>query len=90
MKLDAKAFANAAALIVAAIYVVCVAVVAIAPDFFLSIANSWIHALDLTKIKDINITAGSFIWGLITIVIVSWVVDYFFAVAYNSLIKRPE
>lgn len=88
MKLDPKGFANASAIIVGVIYVVCAALTVVAPDFLISLGNSWVHALDIAKIKDINITFGSFLYGLASIMIFAWVVDYLFAVVYNKLIKQ--
>lgn len=90
MKLDAKAFANGSAIVVGALYIICVVLVAIAPDFFLRVTNSWIHAIDITKIKNVRISSGSFFLGLISIVAVAWLVDYFLAVVYNSLVKKSE
>ena len=90
MQLHPKAFANASALVVGALYLVCAALVAIAPDFFLSVANSWVHALDLTKIKAVNFTAGKLLIGLVSITVVSWAVDYLFAVVYNLFVKTSE
>jgi len=88
MKLDTKALANAFALITGIVYAVCAGLVAIAPDFFLSITNSWVHGLDLTKIQSVNITAGSFFGGFLSIVIFAWLAAYIFGAIYNSLVKR--
>ncbi len=90
MKLDAKAFANASALIVGIFYVICVGLTIVAPNFLISLGNSWFHAIDLAKIKSIDVTFGSFLFGLVSIVIVAWVADYIFAAIYNSLIKKAQ
>lgn len=87
MKLDQKAFANASALIVGAFYLICVGLTVIAPDLLISIGNSWFHAIDLTKIEGVDLTFGSFLFGFVTIVIVAWVADYYFAKIYNSFVK---
>lgn len=90
MKLNPMAFANASALLVAMIYAVCAGLVALAPDFVISVANSWVHALDLSKIRDVNITAASLTFGLVSVTIFAWIADYLFAVIYNSLLKGRE
>lgn len=90
MKLNAKAFANASAIIVGILYVVCVGLTVVAPDFLISLGNSWFHAIDLAKIQGVDVTFGSFLFGLVSIVIVAWAADYLFAVMYNSFIKQTE
>ena len=91
MKLDATSFANAAAAAAGIIYLACRALVAVAPGFLMRIFNSWVHTVDFGKIRTSGgMTLGSFVLGLVSIVVVAWIVDYLFAVIYNGLINKTE
>lgn len=88
MKLNAMAFANAVAAVAAIIYVACRLLVAIIPGFLTRVFNSWVHTVDFSRIgSGGSLTFGAFVLGLVSIVVVAWVVDYLFAVIYNSFIK---
>ncbi len=88
MKLDSLSFANAAALIMAVVYVVCRLSVGLFPDLTLAIAQSWFHGIDLARISGWNLGVGSFVLGLISLSLFTWVVDYVFAEVYNNLVKK--
>ncbi len=88
MKHEPNVTANATALTVGIIYLVCAGAVVLLPDLSLTIAQSWLHGLDLSKISVVNVTLGSFILGLITSVAGSWTVGYIFASAYSYFSKR--
>ena len=88
MKHEPNVTANATALTVGTIYIVCAAAVVLLPDLSLTIAQSWFHGLDLSKISVVNVTLGSFILGLVTSVAGSWTVGYVFARAYSYFSKR--
>ena len=88
MKLDSLSFANAATLIMAVVYVFCRLAVGLFPDLTLAIAQSWFHGIDLTRISGWNLGVGSFVLGLISLSLFTWVVDYVFAEIYNNLVKK--
>lgn len=88
MKHDSKATANAAATAVAIIYIVCRIGVSLSPDLSMTIAQSWFHGIQLTKISESNLTFGSFVLGLTTSTIGAWLVGYFFASLYNYFAKK--
>jgi len=88
MKHEPNATANALAVTIGIIYVVCAAAVVLFPDLAISVAQSWFHGLDLSKISAFNVSLGSFILGLITSVAGSWLIGYVFANAYNYFVKR--
>lgn len=80
-------FANAMGVVMGVFYIVCAALVALAPEFFRGIADSWVHGYDLSAIPVGGVTFGGFLWGLITAVVISWLFAYFLAWTYNKLVK---
>lgn len=88
MKHEPMATANAAAATVAALYVFCRIAVALVPDLVMSIAQSWFHGLELSKVSGWNLSMESFILGLVTSAGGAWLVGYVFANAYNYFLKR--
>lgn len=88
MKHEPNATANAAAVTVAALYVICRIAVALFPDLAMSVAQSWFHGLELSKISGWNLSMGSFILGLATSAGGAWLVGYLFANVYNYFVKK--
>ncbi|MBI3559392.1 hypothetical protein HY085_03255 [Candidatus Gottesmanbacteria bacterium] len=70
--------ANSLAVTTAILYVSCVILVLLVPDLYISVMQSWFHGLDLSKIVSVNVTAGSFFTGLITITGAAWATGYLF------------
>lgn len=87
MKLNPLVLANASTAVVVAIYVICRLAVGLFPDLTLAIAQSWFHGFDLTIISGANLSAGSFILGLVSLSALTWVTGYLFAKLYNSWAK---
>lgn len=87
MKHEPNVTANATAVTIAVIYIVCVAAVVLLPDLSLTIAQSWVHGLDLSKIYAVNVSLGSFILGLVTSTAGGWLIGYIFATVYNYFLK---
>lgn len=85
--LKEKAFANAMALVIAVIYVICRALAGVAPDFLRSLAQVWFHSYDLSSLPAATLNFGGFLGGLITITILSWLFGYFLAWTYNKMKK---
>ena len=88
MKHEPNATAKALAVTTAVIYVVCAAAVVLLPDLTMSVAQSWFHGLDLSRISVFNVTWGSFIQGLITATAGTWLVGYLFASTYNYFLEK--
>ena len=88
MKHEPNATANAAAVTVAALYIVCRIAVALFPDLTMSIAQSWFHGLELSSVSGWNLSLGSFILGLVTSTGGTWLVGYIFASLYNLFISK--
>lgn len=87
MKHYPLATANASAVTTAVIYVVCTATVVFLPDLSMTIAQSWFHGIDLSKISSFNITVGSFILGIITATVGAWLIGFVFAKIYNQFVQ---
>ena len=86
--LNSKAFANAATAVVAGLYVACVLLSYISPDFLFGIAQSWIHSLNLEAVKGSTpMSTNTLIIGLLTISLLTWVVTYATIELYNRWAK---
>lgn len=85
--LKAKPFANALAITMAVVYIICRVLAAVAPGLLRWIAQSWVHTYDLSAIPAGSTTFGGFLGGLITAVIASWLFGYLFAWIYNKVGK---
>ncbi|KKS22410.1 hypothetical protein A3A55_03845 [Candidatus Roizmanbacteria bacterium RIFCSPLOWO2_01_FULL_40_14] len=88
MKHDVQGTAKATAVTVAVIYIVCALGVLLFSNVSMTIAQSWFHGLDLSKIYTSNVTVGSFILGLVTSTTGGWLIGYVFATAYNYFVKK--
>ena len=91
MKHDPMATANAMAVTVAFIAVVCALAIILAPDLSLGIAQSWFHGMDLSKVRmDISPSFGSLLYGWVTATTGGWIVGYVFASAYNWFTPKKK
>lgn len=91
MKHDPMATANAMAVTVAFIAVVCALAIILAPELSLGIAQSWFHGMDLSKVQTtVSPSMGSILYGWITATIGGWVVGYVFALVYNRFAKKGK
>ncbi len=91
MKHDPMATANAMAVTVAFIAVVCALAIILAPDLSLGIAQSWFHGIDLSKVRTVvSPSLGSILYGWITATIGGWLVGYVFASVYNWFAKKQK
>ena len=83
-----QAFANAFAVIIAIIYVICAGWVLVARDSFMTFSGNWIHGIDMKVLPYNAPTAGNLIIGFVTAVTASWVAGYLFAWLYNQFAKK--
>lgn len=88
MKHDPIVTANATAVTVAFVYVVCAASIALFPTFSMMVASSWFHGIQLGKFGPGIVTPTSLVWGIVTATGGAWVVGYVFARAYNYFLKK--
>ena len=86
--LNAKAFAHAATAVTAVFYVVCATLSYLVPDLIFGIGKSWMHTINLESSKATVIPdLITVIWGLVTILIVTWVTTYAVIWLYNRLAR---
>ena len=83
-----QAFANAFAVTIAAVYVICAGWVVVSRSSFMGLAGSWIHGVDMEALPYTAPTAAGLVFGLITAVVASWVAGYVFAWLYNQFSKK--
>jgi hypothetical protein len=88
MKHDPLATANAAAATTAIVYIICRLAVGIAPKLTMNIAKSWFHGIDISKISAWNMSAESFVLGIITATFGAWFVGYVFAHLFNAFLQN--
>lgn len=83
------ACANATAATVAVIYIVCALGVLLFPDISMTVARSWFHGIDITKITlSTQTTPSSLVLGFITATGGGWLLGYIFASFYNYFVKN--
>lgn len=86
--LDANAFANAASVVMAVWVVVCAALSYIAPDLLFSVAQSWMHTINLESVKStFTPNLGSILWGFVTAVGLTWITTFGTISLYNKWAK---
>lgn len=87
MKHNPLVTANAVAATTTIVYVACRALVGFFPEISMNIARSWFHGIDISKISAWNLSAESFILGIVSATISAWLVGYLFAKLYNYFLK---
>lgn len=75
--------ANTLAVTTAIIFVACRVLVGLFPDLSFAVAQSWFHGIELGKLSAWNLTASSFVIGLISSALTAWVVGYIFIRVYK-------
>lgn len=86
--LNAKAFANAAAAVMAIWVIACGLLSYLMPDLLFGIAQSWMHTVNLDTIKTtLAPDLGSLVLGLITAAGLTWITIYGTISLYNRWSK---
>jgi predicted cation transporter len=79
MKENPISTANSLALTIGIFYIVCRALVSLFPGLMFSIAQSWFHDIQLTKLDSANLSTSAFLLGLASSVISAWIFGYVYA-----------
>ncbi len=87
MKHDLKATANAFAVLIAAVYVICAGWVLVSRNAFMVFTDNWIHGIDMTALPYTQPSTIDLITGFLTAVIAAWLAGYLFAWLYNYFAK---
>ena len=85
MKLKESAFANASGLLGAIYFVGCFVVASWLPGLYKSVAESWMHMLDLSGVW--KSAPEGFLLGLVSFTVISWLTGWLFAWLYNRFTK---
>lgn len=86
--LNAKAFANSTAAVMAGWVIFCVAMSYIVPDLLFTVAQSWTHNMNLEVVRaSFNPDLGSLLLGLVSAVGLTWITTYAIIVLYNRWAK---
>lgn len=84
MQLNVKSFALATASTMGIMYLVCVLVVAAAPDFAFQLLGWVAHIVNVEKFAgDVSLTTGGVFVGLVEIVVYAFVASWILAALYN-------
>ena len=87
--LNSKAFANAAATVMATWVVTCALLSYLAPDLLFAVAQSWMHTINLNLVKaTFSPNLGSIILGFVSAVVLTWVTTYATIELYNRFTKK--
>ncbi len=87
--LKSIAFANAAATVMVIWVVSCALLSFLTPDLLFSVAQSWMHTINLNVVKTtISPDLGSIILGLVSAVVLTWVTTYGTIELYNRWAKK--
>ena len=88
MKHSPISTANAVSVTSAILYVFCRIAVSLFPDLSMSIAQSWFHGLEISKVTGWSLSLGSFVVGLVSLTVAAWLTGYLFAKVYNYFANR--
>jgi hypothetical protein len=83
------ALANAAAIVGAIAYAICVALAVLTPGLYLAVFQSWAHGIGVATLQAgaPPLGVGSLISGLVTFVIAVWLATAAIAALYNRLAR---
>ena len=86
--LDAKAFANAATVVMAVWVVGCALLSYIVPYLLFNIAQSWMHTVNLESVKaTFSPNIGTLLLGLVSATGLTWITTYATITLYNRLTR---
>ncbi|MCR4305611.1 MAG: DUF5676 family membrane protein [Candidatus Daviesbacteria bacterium] len=86
--LNAKAFANAAAVVMAIWVVGCALLAYLAPDLLFTLSASWTHAINLEAVRsNVAPNLGSLVLGFVSAVGLTWVTTYGVIWLYNRWVR---
>ena len=89
MKLDISKFSLAAASTMGIVYTLCALFVALWPNFALQLLGWLVHLVNVEKFAgDVGITLTGFIFGLLQVVVYTYVGALVFAWLHNKFLKR--
>lgn len=88
MKFNTLALANAAAVWMGAVYLLCAAAVGLFPGMARGMMISWFHGIDTNKMWSDQPFSGNIILGFISAIVLTWIGAYLFAYLYNYFLAK--
>ena len=88
MKFNKILLANASAVWIGIIYLVCRFLVVLFPELSKAVTQSWFHGIGFSRFDSSNLTVSSLVLGLVSSVLTVWVIAYLFAQFYNYFLKN--
>lgn len=86
--LNAKAFANAASVVMGTWVIACTLLSYLFPNLLFSLAQPWMHNINLETVKTtFNPNVSSIILGFVSAVALTWITAYSTIWLYNRLSK---
>lgn len=87
--LNSTAFANASAVVTAALFIICRVAVLIMPDFIYKVGQSWFHTirLDSGQVSS-SLSFGMFMLGLISATALIWLITFAVVTLYNKMVEK--
>lgn len=85
MKTNTTKLANAFALAMMVLWIICSLFVWLLPDLSLQITSWWMHGMDLSAMGSWHLTVGNFLLGGITAVISAWVTGWVLGWAWQTV-----
>lgn len=80
--------ANALTTVSLGLYVVCRVLTLVVPDLIFNIGQSWFHTFSIDTLQTAApFDAGTFIFGAVTLGIITWATTYLAAALYNNWSK---
>lgn len=80
--------ANSLTTVVLGLYVTCRMLSIIAPDIIFNAGKSWFHTFSLDALRGTTpLELGTFVFGAVTLAILTWVTTYASAALYNKWSK---
>lgn len=88
--LQVQAFASAATLVMALLYVLCMLAILVIPDLLWAMVGTWFHGIALEQMRsaDPGVRLDSFVIGLLTLSVITYLSFAAFARLYNLLRAR--
>ena len=85
MKNNTMKLANAFALAMAVLWVLCIAVIWLLPSFSWTVTGWWMHGMDLSAMGGWNLTISNFLLGGITAIASAWITGWILAWSWQAV-----
>ena len=85
MKNNTMKLANAFALGMAVLWVLCSAVIWLLPSFSWTVTGRWMHGMDLSAMGGWNLTISNFLLGGITAIASAWITGWILAWSWQTV-----